>query len=122
MNNRRRLWSNLEGLQEANLLFVAWDGSDGNDLGIHCYSFPNNTNSLSKKIVKGFMTRLGCDGRPGSKGVVDACGRCGGDGKSCRGCDGVLSSGARLGKQHAHFSYKLVRFAKAVVLRLCVGC
>ena len=42
--------------------------------------------------------RKGCDGRPGFVLKFDACGICGGDGKRCRGCDGGINSGAKIGK------------------------
>ena len=106
MHNPSIMWSNLEGSRKASIFFTVWDGTDGKALGMHHYDFPNNTNSLSKKIVKGFMTRLGCDGRPGSRGVVDACGRCGGNGRWCRGCDGVTFSGAKMG-EHQVLLYKI---------------
>jgi len=35
----------------------------------------------------------GCDGIPGSGKVIDACGKCGGDGTGCQGCDGIPNSG-----------------------------
>lgn len=35
----------------------------------------------------------GCDGVPGSGKSFDKCGRCGGDGSTCKGCDGVELSG-----------------------------
>jgi len=36
---------------------------------------------------------MGCDGVPFSGTVKDQCGLCDGDGTSCRGCDGIVNSG-----------------------------
>ena len=37
--------------------------------------------------------RMGCDQIEGSLARLDACDVCGGDGKTCIGCDGVKNSG-----------------------------
>ena len=41
----------------------------------------------------GFMLKRGCNGIPGSLAKVDKCNVCGGDGRSCVGCDGRPYSG-----------------------------
>eukprot|EP00961_Rhodomonas_salina_P185262 2501576-Rhodomonas_salina.1 len=41
-------------------------------------------------------TCAGCDGEPKSGKTVDTCGVCGGDGSSCTGCDGIANSGLRV--------------------------
>ena len=98
MHNPSIMWTNQEAALKAKISFLIWDGSDGKSLGENYFDFPNNTVSLSRRIVTGFVARLGCDNRPGSKGIYDECGRCGGDGTSCRGCDNVTFSGAVIGK------------------------
>ncbi|XP_032231194.2 uncharacterized protein LOC5506859 isoform X1 [Nematostella vectensis] len=89
------LWSNVEASEKAQVLFVAWDQTDNKTSGVHNFTFPpSESSSISKKFVMAFATRNGCDGKPGSRGRVDACGRCGGDGVWCRGCDNIPFSGA----------------------------
>ena len=41
----------------------------------------------------GVQLRMGCDQIAGSLARLDVCDVCGGDGKSCVGCDGVMNSG-----------------------------
>ena len=41
--------------------------------------------------------RKGCDGRPGTVGQLDACGKCQGDNSTCTDCDGVVNGDAILG-------------------------
>lgn len=99
MHDTNKLWSNLEARQQANLLLVAWDQSDQLSNGIHRFHFPVSKNSsISSKFASAFTARKGCDGKPGSRGKIDACGKCGGDGVWCRGCDNVPHSGAVIGK------------------------
>ena len=98
-SNSTHLWSNKEGEEKTTIYVVAWDQSDNKTTGIHQFSFPVSQNaSISSRIASTYTGRLGCDGKQGSRGRVDVCGKCGGDGKSCRGCDGGLNSGAVLGR------------------------
>ena len=93
------LWSNLEALDSAKIVFLAWDLSDRYAPGLHNITRPSNrTSAYSERAVAAVERRIGCDGRTGSEGKTDRCGVCGGDGKSCLGCDGVLNSGAVFGK------------------------
>ncbi|KAK3742747.1 hypothetical protein QZH41_018953, partial [Actinostola sp. cb2023] len=93
--NSTTLWSNIEASAKARILFAAWDQSDNKTSGVHEFQFPVSRNaSISERLVSAFVSRKGCDGKPGSRGRVDSCGRCGGDGTWCRGCDGVVDSGA----------------------------
>ena len=87
-------------LSSTALFFMPWDQSDDRANGTweQFTSFNSMNGSLGLPVVKGVVTRKGCDGRPGSRGQVDRCGKCGGDGKSCLGCDNVVNSGARLSK------------------------
>ena len=39
------------------------------------------------------VLRKGCNGKVGSVAKEDICGICGGHGKKCLGCDGVINSG-----------------------------
>ena len=99
MHNESILWSNLEASQKARIVFLPSDGSDGTTFGRRNISRPSEaTSAYGKKSVTVIAQRLGCDGRAGSKGRIDLCGVCGGNGKSCEGCDGVLNSGAIYGK------------------------
>jgi hypothetical protein len=99
MHNESILWNNLEASQNAKIVFLPWDGSDGATIGWRNVSRPSeDTSAYGKKSVTVIAQRRGCDGRAGSKGRVDLCGVCGGNGKSCEGCDKVLNSGAIYGK------------------------
>ena len=110
--DRNKLWSNSEAIQFTTCTFGMWDGSDNKTSGLHNFKFPTSQNSsLSARTGFFFASREGCDGKPGSGRKYDACGKCGGDGQSCRGCDGVLHSGAKFGKSNLsvsiRFTYQL---------------
>jgi len=99
MHDTKLLWTNVEAREKCNILFLAWDQSDKLKTGIHKFTFPVSLNSsLSQKFAAASTQRFGCDGKTGSRGQIDACGKCGGDGIWCRGCDGVAHSGAVIGK------------------------
>lgn len=93
------LWTNVEALGLAKIVFLVWDGSDRRAVGRYNITRPSYASSAySKRSAMAIVQRIGCDGRTGSEGKRDRCGICGGDGMSCLGCDGVLNSGATIGK------------------------
>lgn len=88
----------IEATRKASLTFLAWDGTNGGVCGAQQV---NTTIATTGKFLSTFrfaarltQLRKGCDGRPGTVAVFDACGRCGGDNSTCLGCDGVINSGA----------------------------
>lgn len=79
---------------------VAWDQTDNKTCGN--FTFNNSTEpwpesfSERNQIVTAFQLRKGCNGKA-TDAVFDLCNVCGGDGSSCKGCDGVVNSTARTG-------------------------
>ena len=99
MHNNDTLWSNVEASAKAKIVCLSWDGSDDRTIGWRNIKRPSEAiSAYSKRSVTAIVQRKGCDGRAGSKGRIDRCGICGGDDTSCMGCDGVLNSGAVIGK------------------------
>ena len=50
---------------------------------------------------------MGCDGKPGTVGVFDACGVCQGDNSTCTDCAGVVNGGAVVGMSHVLYTFSL---------------
>jgi len=46
--------------------------------------------SLPPSLYQATFTKMGCDGVIDSGKVNDACGECGGEGATCKGCDGEV--------------------------------
>ena len=61
-----------------------------------------NKKCLFSSEFKGAATlkqlRKGCDGRPGTVGQLDACGKCQGDNSTCTDCAGVVNGDAIIGR------------------------
>lgn len=99
MHNNDTLWSNGDAATKAKIVFLSWDGSDDRTIDWRAVTRPSDAiSAYSKRSVTAIVRRRGCDDREGSKGIIDRCGICGGDDRSCVGCDGFMNSGAVIGK------------------------
>ncbi|KAJ8303375.1 LOW QUALITY PROTEIN: hypothetical protein KUTeg_019771 [Tegillarca granosa] len=101
-NNVNVLWSQLEAQRYTQLLALASDGTGidtiPTDKSYQIYIQRCDTgicgmgesSSFSKEVVKLYMSRSGCDGKPGSKLENDRCGECGGS-DTCVDCSGIVN-------------------------------
>ena len=92
------LWSQDVVDQSLASRALAWDGSDGKEVGLqNCTLSKDHNSSLSHNELTFRPLRKGCDGHFGSLQKKDLCNVCGGDNK-CLGCDQVPNSGALFGE------------------------
>eukprot|EP00794_Sanderia_malayensis_P018784 gene18784-20675_t len=100
-------WSPRDALIHTTLHAFAWNEDDGRPHGRNSsVSLTAYTTTLCKRFPRSICCNIiqvtshrkqapsGCDNRPGSTRVFDACGVCGGKNFTCMGCDGVVNSGA----------------------------
>ena len=99
LKNHSLYWTKLQAIERRMVLQVlAWDQTDSQVCGTYQHTGMSWPDSMSMKFVSGYQLRMSCDGRPGFVLTIDGCGDCGGGGKRCRGCDGSINSGAKIGK------------------------
>ena len=109
--NGDKFWNRITASEVVNFKFLAWDQSDSLSCGFHVLNASKTLpSSLSRTPSTCIQLRKGCDGRAGTVAVLDSCGVCGGDNSTCLGCDGVLNSGAILGKSNETMYQIFVEF------------
>ncbi len=99
-------WTERDAILLTSIYAFAWNPADNRGSGMQPVNLPSNVTQLCARFPKTICCRLmrletrrkqaisGCDQKPGSTRVFDACGVCGGKNDTCRGCDGVPNSGA----------------------------